>query len=137
MLTALFGLTACSSGVAGTAEEGKTLFLSLNQSETHPSDVALTDFGDRLSAATDGHNLYTQTGPIEEPADLDGMKIRVQESDRAVFLEEWETTVRDHTQLWKDETEKAVDDAEFRGRSSTTSTRRPSPKPAPRSSRTP
>lgn len=285
VLTALFGLTACSSGVAGTAEEGKTLFLSLNQSETHPSYVALTDFGDRLSDATDGRwdirvypnetlgaqqeviqlvgdgsvdmavasgtqlenlnpdfgvlnlptvftsidhqmtvleddsivgdlfssleeenhltvlggltqgdrNLYTQTGPIEEPADLNGMKIRVQESDihiqmvnamggaatpmsygevytalqsgvldgaenneisymtqkhnevapyvaytnhlvgldymlintdllsgmteadRTVFLEEWDSTVRNHTQLWKDETEKAVEDAETSG----------------------
>lgn len=169
----MLGLTACSSGVSGNAEKGKTLVLSLNQSESHPSYVALTDFGERLKAATDGRwdvkvypnetlgaqqeviqlvsdgsvdmavasgtqlenlnpefgvlnlptvfhgidhqmkviadrsivgelftslegpkhltvlggltqgdrNLYTVAGPIKEPADLHGMKIRVQESD--------------------------------------------------------
>lgn len=285
LATALLGLTACSSGVAGTAEEGKTLFLSLNQSESHPSYVALTDFGERLSAATDDRwdirvypnetlgaqqeviqlvgdgsvdmavasgtqlenlnphfgvlnlptvftsidhqldviqddaivgelfssleeennltvlggltqgdrNLYTTEGPIEEPEDLAGMKIRVQESDvhiqmvnamggaatpmsygevytalqsgvldgaenneisyltqkhnevakhvartrhlvgldymlintdlltemtdadRDLFLAEWDTTVQVHTQLWKEETAKAITAAEESG----------------------
>lgn len=172
-LALLLATTACSSGVSGKAETGKTLVLSLNQSETHPSYIALTDFGERLKAATGGRwdvkvypnetlgaqqeviqlvsdgsvdmavasgtqlenlnphfgvlnlpttfksidhqmsvitdksivgdlftslegskdltvlggltqgdrNLYTATGPIKKPADLHGMKIRVQESD--------------------------------------------------------
>ncbi|MBM6622882.1 TRAP transporter substrate-binding protein [Micrococcaceae bacterium RIT802] len=172
-LALMLSVSACSSGVSGKAETGKTLVLSLNQSETHPSYIALTDFGERLKAATDGRwdvkvypnetlgaqqeviqlvsdgsvdmavasgtqlenlnpdfgvlnlpttfksidhqmavitdksivgdlftsleepknltvlggltqgdrNLYTATGPIKEPADLHGMKIRVQESD--------------------------------------------------------
>lgn len=172
-LALLLATTACSSGVSGKAETGKTLVLSLNQSETHPSYIALTEFGERLKAATDGRwdvkvypnetlgaqqeviqlvsdgsvdmavasgtqlenlnshfgvlnlpttfksidhqmsvikdksivgdlftsleaskhltvlggltqgdrNLYTATGPIKKPADLHGMKIRVQESD--------------------------------------------------------
>jgi len=172
-LALLLATTACSSGVSGKAETGKTLVLSLNQSETHPSYIALTDFGERLKAATGGRwgvkvypnetlgaqqevvqlvsdgsvdmavasgtqlenlnphfgvlnlpttfksidhqmsvikdksivgglftslegpkhltvlggltqgdrNLYTVTGPIKKPADLHGMKIRVQESD--------------------------------------------------------
>ncbi|MET0977513.1 MAG: TRAP transporter substrate-binding protein [Paeniglutamicibacter terrestris] len=166
-------LSACTAGISGTPEEGKTMVLSLNQSETHPSYTALTDFGERLKQATDGRwdikvypnetlgaqqeviqlvsdgsvdmaiasgtqlenlnpdfstlnlptvfnsiehqisvlrnpgivgelfssleesknltvlggltqgdrNLYTATGPITKPADLAGMKIRVQESD--------------------------------------------------------
>lgn len=169
----VMGLSGCSSGVTGNPEDGKTLILSLNQAETHPSYVALVDFGERLSTATDGRwdimvypnetlgaqqeviqlvsdgsvdmavasgtqlenlnssfgvlnlptvfssiehqmdviaddevvgelftsledekaltvlggltqgdrNLYTVTGPITTPADLAGMKIRVQESD--------------------------------------------------------
>ena len=172
-LALILALSACSSGLSGTAVTGKTLVLSLNQSESHPSYVALADFGQRLKAATDGRwdvkvypnetlgaqqevlqlvsdgsvdmavasgtqlenlnphfgvlnlpttfksidhqmsvisdpsivgglftsledsknltvlggltqgdrNLYTLTGPIREPADLHGMKIRVQESD--------------------------------------------------------
>lgn len=48
------GLSACSSGLAGTPESGKTLVLSLNQTEAHPSYVALTAFGERLSEATEG-----------------------------------------------------------------------------------
>ncbi|WP_417217572.1 TRAP transporter substrate-binding protein [Arthrobacter sp.] len=172
-LALLLATTACSSGVSGKAETGKTLVLSLNQSETHPSYIALTEFGERLKAAMDGRwdvkvypnetlgaqqeviqlvsdgsvdmavasgtqlenlnphfgvlnlpttfksidhqmsvikdksivgdlftsleaskhltvlggltqgdrNLYTATGPIKKPADLHGMKIRVQESD--------------------------------------------------------
>lgn len=172
-LALILPLSACTSGVSGKAETGKTLVLSLNQSEDHPSYVALTDFGERLKAATDGRwdvkvypnetlgaqqeviqlvsdgsvdmavasgtqlenlnphfgvlnlpttfksidhqmkvisdpsivgdlftsledskhltvlggltqgdrNLYTVSGPIKEPADLHGMKIRVQESD--------------------------------------------------------
>ena len=51
---AALALTGCSSGVSGSAEEGKTLVLSLNQTETHPSYIALVDFGERLRAATDG-----------------------------------------------------------------------------------
>lgn len=48
------GLSACGSGLTGTAETGKTLVLSLNQTEAHPSYVALTAFGERLNEATDG-----------------------------------------------------------------------------------
>ena len=147
-----------------------------------------------LGGLTQGdRNLYTTEGPIEEPEDLAGMKIRVQESDvhiqmvnamggaatpmsygevytalqsgvldgaenneisyltqkhnevakhvartrhlvgldymlintdllagmteadRAIFLDEWETTVQQHTTLWKEETEQAVVDAEAAG----------------------
>lgn len=172
-LAAALGLTACTAGISGNAQEGKTMVLSLNQSESHPSYIALADFGERLKAATDGRwdikvypnetlgaqqeviqlvsdgsvdmaiasgtqlenlnpefatlnlptvfesidhqisvlrdksivgelfasledsknltvlggltqgdrNLYTSKGPIEQPADLAGMKIRVQESE--------------------------------------------------------
>lgn len=169
---ALLPLTGCT-GLAAADGEGKTLVLSLNQTETHPSYIALTEFGDRLSERTDGRwdvevyanetlgaqqeviqlvgdgavdmavasgtqlenlnrefrtlnlptvfddiehqldvinddeivgelftsleddmgltvlggltqgarNVYTAEGPVERPADLDGKKIRVQESD--------------------------------------------------------
>ncbi|HJX77489.1 TRAP transporter substrate-binding protein [Glutamicibacter sp.] len=52
--TALLALSACSSGVSGTAEEGKTLVLSLNQAESHPSYIALTSFGERVKERTGG-----------------------------------------------------------------------------------
>lgn len=176
--TVALGLSACSSGLTGTPETGKTLVLSLNQTEAHPSYVALTAFGERLSEATDGRwdvrvypnetlgaqqeviqlvsdgsvdmavasgtqlenlniefavlnlpttfhsiphqmatiadeeivgdlfssledekrltvlggltqgerNVYTVEGPIKEPADLDGMKLRVQESEIAIDM---------------------------------------------------
>lgn len=45
------------TGCAGTPEadgEGRTLVLSLNQTESHPSYVALTELGDRLAERTDG-----------------------------------------------------------------------------------
>lgn len=45
--------TACA-GISGADGEGKTLVLSLNQTESHPSYIALTEFGDRLSERTDG-----------------------------------------------------------------------------------
>ena len=172
-LALILALSACSSGLSGTTDTGKTLVLSLNQSESHPSYIALADFGQRLKTTTDGRwdvkvypnetlgaqqevlqlvsdgsvdmavasgtqlenlnthfgvlnlpttfksidhqmsviadpsivgdlftsledsknltvlggltqgdrNLYTVTGPIQEPADLQGLKIRVQESD--------------------------------------------------------
>lgn len=51
---AALALTGCTAGVSGNAQEGKTMVLSLNQSESHPSYIALTDFGERLKAATDG-----------------------------------------------------------------------------------
>lgn len=52
-------LTACSGGSApassGAPEAGGgTLQLALNQTEEHPSFIALTSFGERLSEATDG-----------------------------------------------------------------------------------
>ena len=49
-LTAVAGLVllplAGCSGLAEADGEGKTLILSLNQTETHPSYIALTEFGD-------------------------------------------------------------------------------------------
>ncbi|MEE1621810.1 TRAP transporter substrate-binding protein [Zafaria sp. Z1313] len=54
LTAAALALTACSAGVSGTPEDGKTLILSLNQSESHPSYVALTSFGERLAEATGG-----------------------------------------------------------------------------------
>ncbi|GAA3725340.1 TRAP transporter substrate-binding protein [Spinactinospora alkalitolerans] len=163
-------LTGCGGG-SGAAGGGGTLRLALNQTEEHPSFIALEDFGNRLTEGTDGRwgievyanetlgaqqealqlvgadtvdmaivagpqlenlneefvafnlplvfdsidhqmnvinnpditgdlyssledqnisvlggltagtrNIYTSEGPITEPADLDGMKIRVQES---------------------------------------------------------
>jgi tripartite ATP-independent transporter DctP family solute receptor len=50
---ALLPLAGCS-GLAEADGEGKTLILSLNQTETHPSYIALTEFGDRLAERTDG-----------------------------------------------------------------------------------
>lgn len=165
-------LSGCA-GAPGADGEGRTLVLSLNQTESHPSYVALTEFGDRLAERTGGRwdvevyanetlgaqqeviqlvgdgsvdmavasgtqlenlnkefqtlnlptvfddidhqlrvinddavvgelfssleedknltvlggltqgarNVYTAEGPVEKPADLDGLKIRVQESD--------------------------------------------------------
>lgn len=46
-------LTGCG-GVPGADDEGRTLVLSLNQTESHPSYIALTEFGDRLAERTDG-----------------------------------------------------------------------------------
>ena len=51
---AALALMGCTAGISGNAQEGKTMVLSLNQSESHPSYIALTDFGERLKAATDG-----------------------------------------------------------------------------------
>jgi tripartite ATP-independent transporter DctP family solute receptor len=54
-------LSACSGGTATPAgsdepqaAETTTLRLALNQAEEHPSFIALTSFGERLSEATDG-----------------------------------------------------------------------------------
>lgn len=169
---ALLPLAGCT-GLAEAGDGGRTLVLSLNQTESHPSYVALTAFGDRLAERTDGRwdvdvyanetlgaqqeviqlvgdgavdmavasgaqlenlndefqtlnlptvfddidhqldvindddivgelftsleddenltvlggltqgarNVYTDSGPVERPEDLNGMKIRVQESD--------------------------------------------------------
>lgn len=53
--TAVLGLAACSGGGAtGSSEGGKTLRLALNQTEEHPSYIALDAFGQRLEEATDG-----------------------------------------------------------------------------------
>lgn len=45
-------LTACGAG-AGGAGAGTTMRLALNQTEDHPSYVALDNFGERLSEGTD------------------------------------------------------------------------------------
>ncbi|NMR21136.1 TRAP transporter substrate-binding protein [Cellulomonas fimi] len=49
-------LTACSGsgGGGGEPSDGEILHLALNQTDQHPSYIALTAFGDRLSEATDG-----------------------------------------------------------------------------------
>lgn len=47
-------LGACSTGISGSAEEGKVMILSLNQSESHPSFIALEAFGERLKERTSG-----------------------------------------------------------------------------------
>jgi tripartite ATP-independent transporter DctP family solute receptor len=49
-------LTACGggSGSADGGADGKTMRLALNQTETHPSYVALDSFGERLSESTEG-----------------------------------------------------------------------------------
>ncbi|GAA4286277.1 TRAP transporter substrate-binding protein [Georgenia daeguensis] len=61
-VTAL-ALAACGGGDAtedatagggGAAEGGATMRLALNQTEEHPSYIALDNFGERLSEATDG-----------------------------------------------------------------------------------
>ena len=59
-VTAL-GLAACGGGNAsedgtagGGAAGGTTMRLALNQTEEHPSYIALDNFGERLSEATDG-----------------------------------------------------------------------------------
>lgn len=46
-------LTGCT-GAPGADGDGRTLVLSLNQTESHPSYIALTAFGDRLADRTDG-----------------------------------------------------------------------------------
>jgi tripartite ATP-independent transporter DctP family solute receptor len=43
-----------ADSTGGAAEGGKTLRLAINQTEDYPSTVALTNFGERLSEATDG-----------------------------------------------------------------------------------
>ncbi|KGN31473.1 C4-dicarboxylate ABC transporter [Knoellia sinensis KCTC 19936] len=56
-LAASLTLVACGSGDDGDAAGGgetKTLRLALNQTEQHPSFVALDNFGKRLEEATDG-----------------------------------------------------------------------------------
>lgn len=54
-------LSACSNGAGGSSEPAEpaaesttTLRLALNQTEEHPSYIALANFGQRLSEATDG-----------------------------------------------------------------------------------
>jgi tripartite ATP-independent transporter DctP family solute receptor len=49
-------LTACGggSGSADGGADGKTMRLALNQTETHPSYIALDSFGERLSESTEG-----------------------------------------------------------------------------------
>jgi tripartite ATP-independent transporter DctP family solute receptor len=49
-------LTACGggSGSADGSADGKTMRLALNQTETHPSYIALDSFGERLSESTEG-----------------------------------------------------------------------------------
>ncbi len=49
-------LTACGggSGSADGGADGKTMRLALNQTETHPSYIALNSFGERLSESTEG-----------------------------------------------------------------------------------
>ncbi|WP_306232681.1 TRAP transporter substrate-binding protein [Agrococcus beijingensis] len=54
MLTACSGGTAPASSGEPAAAGGGTLQLALNQTEEHPSYIALTSFGERLSEATDG-----------------------------------------------------------------------------------
>ncbi|MFF2632459.1 TRAP transporter substrate-binding protein [Microbacterium sp. NPDC058021] len=64
MTTALAAVTlaACSGGTAGGADAGSdggdvaptTMKLALNQTQTHPSFIALEAFGERLTEATDG-----------------------------------------------------------------------------------
>lgn len=50
---AALALSGCS-GAAVDQTETRTLVLSLNQTEEHPSFIALEQFGDRLSERTDG-----------------------------------------------------------------------------------
>src|SRR5699024_4427289 len=45
-------LTACSEGMGGDGETGDILRFSLNQTEEHPSYIALDHFSDRLEAST-------------------------------------------------------------------------------------
>lgn len=50
-------LAACggdSDGDGGAASDGQTLRLAINQTDAYPSTVALNNFGERLSEATDG-----------------------------------------------------------------------------------
>src|SRR5690625_7749708 len=52
---ALLTLAACGDGAPRQSESsGTTLRLALNQTEEHPSFVALDNFGQRLSERTDG-----------------------------------------------------------------------------------
>src|SRR5699024_2648740 len=52
---ALLTLAACGDGAPRQSESsGTTLRLALNQTEEHPSFVALDNFGQRLSESTDG-----------------------------------------------------------------------------------
>ena len=46
--------TEAGTGGGAAAEGGKTMRLALNQTEEHPSYIALENFGERLSEATDG-----------------------------------------------------------------------------------
>lgn len=48
------GATDADTGSEGAAAGGATLRLALNQTEEHPSYIALESFGERLSEATDG-----------------------------------------------------------------------------------
>ncbi|GAB3521217.1 TRAP transporter substrate-binding protein [Arthrobacter monumenti] len=53
-------LSACGGGgseAGGGAEGGSTMRLALNQTEQHPSYIALDDFGTRLSEATEGWDV--------------------------------------------------------------------------------
>lgn len=60
LLAASLGLSACGSGTSeaakgeGDAQAENTLRLALNQTEDHPSFIALDNFGDRLKERTGG-----------------------------------------------------------------------------------
>jgi tripartite ATP-independent transporter DctP family solute receptor len=53
-LAACGGGEATEGGTGAAAAGGKTMRLALNQTEEHPSYIALDNFGERLSEATDG-----------------------------------------------------------------------------------
>lgn len=53
MAAMVLALTACG-GADASGGDGQTLRLALNQTEEHPSYIALENFGDSLSDATDG-----------------------------------------------------------------------------------
>lgn len=52
--TLMMGLAACGGSTAAGGGERTILRLALNQTETHPSYIALADFGQRLEQATGG-----------------------------------------------------------------------------------
>lgn len=47
-------LTACGGSAGSAGGDGKTMKLALNQTEQHPSYIALDHFGENLSKATEG-----------------------------------------------------------------------------------
>src|SRR5699024_4786361 len=80
-------MSGCTPDDAGAATDVENILtISLNQTESHPSYLALTFFGEQLAGwRARARHVYTDRGPIEGPDDLAGLKIRVQESD--VFME--------------------------------------------------